>query len=428
MSFRTDTKVQEFLALLKEQEYSEGTLKSYRSDLRRFCRAFPSLPDSGVWGLSEYESYAVSLVKLTGKTGKPWTELSHKRHLTSVRSFLRFLASESRSLVAPELRKKLGVIERKLPSEPSALSLKLLSEVDHCLKWLTVRGYADRTRDSYGKLLSHFCDWVSQQSDLADLSELTTQRLQDYILWQSSRSGGRKGKGLSLSSLGGHITAMSCLFDSLFRRGLLLVNPVYGLERPRKLKALPRDVLSFEEILRIFSLIGTETVRDRRNRAALELLYSCGLRRNELENLNLSSVYFQKRLLLVKGKGGKERLVPVGAEAFRCLREYLENGRKELNKWGTEALFLSTRGGRLKSTSLLISLKRYAKAANITKNATLHGLRHSCATHMLAGGADIRHIQAFLGHSCLSSTQIYTRVEISDLQNMLDRCHPRDKF
>ena len=136
--------------------------------------------------------------------------------------------------------------------------------------------------------------------------------------------------------------------------------------------------MSFQEILRIFSLIDTGSAKELRNRAALELLYSCGLRRAELERLNLSSVYFQKR--------------------------------------------------RLRSASLLLSFKRYAKQARITKNVTLHGLRHSCATHMLAGGADIRHIQVFLGHSCLSSTQLYTRVEISDLQSMLDRYHPRDHF
>ena len=186
--------------------------------------------------------------------------------------------------------------------------------------------------------------------------------------------------------------------------------------------------MSFQEILRIFSLIDTGSAKELRNRAALELLYSCGLRRAELERLNLSSVYFQKRLLLVQGKGGKERLVPVGGEALRCLRRYLESARPTLNTKGSEALFLSSRGSRLRSASLLLSFKRYAKQARITKNVTLHGLRHSCATHMLAGGADIRHIQVFLGHSCLSSTQLYTRVEISDLQSMLDRYHPRDHF
>ena len=420
-------KIYQFLDDLDRRGYSRMTIKAYRWDLKQFHRAAGPLPPSGVWSLKEYEDYARAVPGAKDKDGKPWSHLSVKRHLTAVRSFLRYWSTEAENPIEKKLQEKLGVPEKKEPPKLSELALQLASETDHCLQLLATKGYAERTRDTYGKLLSGFYKWVSLQKDLKGLADITTQRLQDYLFELSSRAG-RDQNGLSLSTLGTHVSALSSLFDSLFKKGLLLVNPVYGLDRPKKYRTLPRDVLSFQEILRIFSLIDTGSAKELRNRAALELLYSCGLRRAELERLNLSSVYFQKRLLLVQGKGGKERLVPVGGEALRCLRRYLESARPTLNTKGSEALFLSSRGSRLRSASLLLSFKRYAKQARITKNVTLHGLRHSCATHMLAGGADIRHIQVFLGHSCLSSTQLYTRVEISDLQSMLDRYHPRDHF
>lgn len=121
-------------------------------------------------------------------------------------------------------------------------------------------------------------------------------------------------------------------------------------------------------------------------------------------------------------------MVPFGQEAYRCLLEYLKHGRPKLRDDGTKALFLSSRKGRMRASALLRSFKKYAKLAGVEKAVDLHCIRHTCATHMLAGDADIRYIQELLGHASLNTTQVYTRVEISDLKKMLDRCHPRDKF
>jgi site-specific recombinase XerD len=265
------------------------------------------------------------------------------------------------------------------------------------------------------------------------LSDLTTAALQNYMIFLSIRGSKtvrpRRGeKYLSAATKQSHIAALTKFFGYLVKRGLLLTNPTHELERPRLRKTLPRAILSVEEMLKILAGIKGGGPFELRNRAALELLYSTGMRRGELEKLTLESLRLGESLVLIDGKGDRERLVPVGREAVRTLREYLEYGRPRFDSRGSDALFLSYRKGPLAAKSLLRLLKRLAKEAGISKRVDLHTVRHTCATHMLQNGADIRYIQEMLGHASLRTTQIYTRVETSDLRKMLDECHPREKF
>lgn len=311
---------------------------------------------------------------------------------------------------------------------------KILTEQRcRCLEWLRFKDYRPRTIDTYRLALEEFGRWVGEQPELHQLSDLSTQALQNYLIYLSLRTSkrtarGRSGNLITSSTKQVHIASLQRLFHYLLKEGFLLTNPTHELERPRERRGLPRSILTPEEILRILAQVQGEDPVNLRDRAILELLYTSGLRRSELEGLTLDSVLFDERLVRVVGKGGKERLVPVGSEAFKAIAAYLERGRPRLKPDGSNALFLSRLRGRLRASAVLRTLKILASRAGIKKPVDLHCLRHSCATHMLQNGADIRYVQEFLGHELLKTTQVYTRVETSDLRKMLDECHPRERF
>lgn len=300
------------------------------------------------------------------------------------------------------------------------------------MEWLTARDYSPKTVVAYDLYLREFCGWVETQDDLTELSDLTTVKLQNYMIFLSLRGSKKTRRGkektlLTAAAKQGHIAALLQLFYYLVKQGFLLTNPTCALERPRQRKTLPRAVLSIEEMFRLLAQVTGTDPFALRNRAALELFYSTGIRSGEFSKLTLESLRLDENLLLVDGKGRRERLVPVGAEAMRCLQDYLRYGRPKFGD-DSSALFLSRQGGAMQPYSLLRVLRKILKQARITKKADLHSIRHTCATHMLHNGADIRYIQELLGHASLKTTQIYTRVETSDLRKMLDECHPREKF
>jgi integrase/recombinase XerD len=312
------------------------------------------------------------------------------------------------------------------------LDATLLEQQYKCLEWLLFRDYSQRTLRTYSLSLKRFRFWVSEQPELDDLSDLTTEVITNFLVELSltKTKQGRSGQEsyLSTSYRNGVISALVQFFAHLHKRGFILVNPLHEVERPFERRGLPRCILTVEEVLRILACIDVTGPVGLRNRAALELIYTAGLRSGEIQSINLKDLDLPERTLLVHGKGNLKRYVPMGREAQKCLQSYLLQGRPKFRAAGSKALFLSSRRGRMNIQSLRHSYKVYARKAGITKPVDLHGLRHTCATHMLANGADIRYIQTLLGHKSLKSTQIYTRVEISGLKNVLDRCHPRDKF
>jgi integrase/recombinase XerD len=192
---------------------------------------------------------------------------------------------------------------------------------------------------------------------------------------------------------------------------------------------IPRTILSERETLRLLEAPPVDSELGVRDRAILEVLYGTGLRNTELCQLNLDELDFARHLLRVShGKGDKPRLVPLGEEAEIWLQEYLLKVRPRLLRNANDhQVFLGSRGCPLTRARLATLVSRWARRAGLQKHTTPHTLRHSCATHMLAHGADLRYIQAMLGHSSPETTQRYTRVEISDLRKVILRCHPRER-
>ncbi len=232
-------------------------------------------------------------------------------------------------------------------------------------------------------------------------------------------------RGLARASVARKLAAVRSFHDHLVRGRAAEQNPAELLPTPKAQSRLPR-VLGPEEIARLLDRIPATTPLEVRDRALFEVAYSCGLRAEEIVNLDLGSIDFDAETLRVLGKGSKTRLVPVGEPAQRAIERYLERGRAALAGGPDEqALFLSRRGRRLSTSDVRRRLARWVREAAIAGHMTPHTLRHSFATHLLEGGADLRSIQELLGHSSISTTQVYTRVEPGRLRREYAKSHPR---
>jgi site-specific recombinase XerD len=281
---------------------------------------------------------------------------------------------------------------------------------------LAVRSAAEATRRAYANDVGQLAAWANAQG-----KDPATLRHRDLRRFAASLS----DRGLSKAGVARKLAAIRSFYGALLRNGEVTANPADLVATPKQDRKLPR-VLSREEMQTLLDRIPTRTPLEMRDRAMLELAYSCGLRAEEVINLNLDSPDFDGERLRVEGKGSKTRLVPMGEPAQAALRRYLEQGRHALLGAGPEhALLLSKSGRRLHPSDVRRRLQRWVRAAAIAGGVSPHALRHSFATHMLEGGADLRTIQELLGHSSLSTTQVYTQVEPSWLQSQYARSHPR---
>jgi site-specific recombinase XerD len=281
---------------------------------------------------------------------------------------------------------------------------------------LAVRSAAEATRRAYSNDLGQLAAWASELGK--DPVKLAHRDLRRYAASLSDR-------GLSKAAVARKLAAIRSFYDALLRNGEVAANPADLVASPKKDRKLPR-VLSREEMQTLLDQIPARTPLEMRDRAMLELAYSCGLRAEEVINLDLDSPDFDGERLRIEGKGGKTRLVPMGEPAQAALRRYLERGRHALLGAGTEnALLVSKSGRRLHPSDVRRRLQRWVREAAIAGGVSPHALRHSFATHLLEGGADLRTIQELLGHSSLSTTQVYTQVEPSWLQSQYARSHPR---
>jgi integrase/recombinase XerD len=237
----------------------------------------------------------------------------------------------------------------------------------------------------------------------------------------------KDGKPYSVQSQRHCLTAVRNFFRFLYRRSYLLHDPSASLELPRVENRLPRTVLTPQEASRILEAAKGKTPAELRDRAILETFYATGIRCTELANLTPYDVDTEQRVLrVVLGKGQKDRNVPLTRRAAESIEAYLAHGRPQLLGHGkSRFLFLADKGGWMHRAVLNRIVRHYARKARLRKHLTCHVFRHSLATHLLQRGADIRHIQVLLGHSRLSTTERYTRVEITDLQKVIERAHPR---
>jgi integrase/recombinase XerD len=222
---------------------------------------------------------------------------------------------------------------------------------------------------------------------------------------------------------------VKALFRFLYRRGYVLADPSGAVEYPRPEKRLPRTILTREEARKLVEACDTSSPEGLRDRAIVEVFYGTGIRAGEMAKLKTTDVDVEDRVLrVVLGKGSRDRNVPLTRAAADATEHYVVDGRPRIRgAMQSRFLFLAVRGGRMYPSLLNEVVQNAARKAGIEKHVTCHTLRHSVATHLLKGGADIRHIQALLGHACLSSTERYTHVEISDLSKVMRRAHPRGR-
>jgi site-specific recombinase XerD len=281
---------------------------------------------------------------------------------------------------------------------------------------LTVRSAAEATRRAYSNDVGQLADWASPQGN--DPKDLDHKDLRRFAAVLSER-------GISKAGVARKLAAIRSFYGALIRAGVVGANPADLVATPKRDRKLPR-VLSRDEMQTLLDRIPTRTPLEMRDRAMLELAYSCGLRAEEVVNLNTDAPDFDGERLRVEGKGGKTRLVPMGEPAQEALSRYLERGRRALVGAQSEnALLVSKSGRRLHPSDVRRRLQRWVREAAIAGGISPHALRHSFATHLLEGGADLRSIQELLGHASLSTTQVYTQVEPSWLQSQYARSHPR---
>jgi integrase/recombinase XerC/integrase/recombinase XerD len=233
------------------------------------------------------------------------------------------------------------------------------------------------------------------------------------------------GRDMVAATVSRKLAALRALYRTLREHGLIDQNPADLVPAPKKPQKLPR-VLKPDEVAAILDRIPASTSLDVRDRAIFEVAYACGLRAEELVNLDLAAVDFDAEELRVEGKGDKTRILPVGEAALRAVGRYAERARPALLTDRAEpALFLSKSGRRLSTSDVRRRLRVWTRHAAVQGGVHPHALRHSFATHLLEGGADLRTIQELLGHSSISTTQIYTRVESARLKSAYARAHPR---
>lgn len=270
------------------------------------------------------------------------------------------------------------------------------------------------TRD-IGKLVS----FLEFKGETLEPAEIALDHLTEFLAWINE-------VGLSAGSQARIVSGIKSFFRYLLLEEVIEADPTSLLEIPRIGRKLP-EVLSIEEIDDILAELDLSRPADRRNLAMLEVLYSCGLRVSELVNLRLSHVYFDRGFIRVTGKGDKERLVPIGTKALREIRNYLpdRNALPKIKKEDEDILFLNRRGGRLSRVMVFTLIKELASAAGIKKNISPHTFRHSFATHLIDGGADLRAVQEMLGHESILTTEIYTHLDRQYLRDAILRFHPR---
>ncbi|MFN6164771.1 MAG: site-specific tyrosine recombinase XerD [Planctomycetota bacterium] len=276
---------------------------------------------------------------------------------------------------------------------------------------------AGNSISAYGRDLEHFSTWLGERV----LSQLTIQDLTDYLSWL-------KDQGLAASSISRHVVSLRMFFKFLQLESAVVDNPAELLTSPKMWRRVP-FVLGVSQIDRFLEAPQPGDPLWKRDRAILELMYATGCRVSEVCDLLLSNVHLQDRFCLAEGKGSKQRMVPLGDRAIEVIASYLEEERPSLCTRHTDEeaawLILSRTGQRLRREAIWELVKRYAKRAGISAEATPHTLRHSFATHLLAGGADLRIIQEMLGHASIQTTQIYTHVQSGKLKRVHQQFHPR---
>ena len=289
------------------------------------------------------------------------------------------------------------------------------------------RGAARNTLGSYRRDLERYTQFLADR-EVTDIGRIREQDVSDFVIALRTGDPNRELPPLAASSAARALIAVRGFHRFAAAEGMTAVDVARDVRPPSPAKRLPKS-LPVNEVLALLEAVGgggpADGPRAVRDRALLELLYSTGARISEAVGLDVDDVDTETRSVLLRGKGGKQRVVPVGRPAVESLDAYLIRGRPALASRGTPALFLNVRGGRLSRQSAWKVLQAAADAAGISSAVSPHTLRHSFATHLLDGGADVRVVQELLGHASVTTTQIYTLVTVGALREVWAGAHPR---
>ena len=282
---------------------------------------------------------------------------------------------------------------------------------------LIERGVAKNTLEAYGRDLQRFILFL-QEKGITELNEVMPEVIIEYLVRI-------KDEGLSANSMNRSLAALRGLYKYLVQEKQVSQTPLANIELAKVWMRLP-DTISSEEMALILAQPGLETAAALRDSAMLELLYATGIRVSELIGLTMNSINWQVGFLRTMGKGSKERIVPIGKAAYDCTRLYVDKARPQLMRGkSTDVLFLNRFGGKFTRQGLWKTVVRYAKKAGLQKKVHPHTFRHSFASHLLEGGADLRTVQVMLGHADISTTQIYTHITRDRLKEIHHKYHPR---
>lgn len=288
--------------------------------------------------------------------------------------------------------------------------------------WLQLeKSLADNSVEAYLRDIDKLTDYLQLSNKMVTPQELELKDLERFVQWISEL-------GMTVTSQSRIISGLRSFYAYCYMEQIITANPTALLETPKQKRALP-DTLSFEEIESIIAQIDLSKPEGGRNKAILETLYSCGLRVSELVNLRISCLHLDIGFVRVIGKGDKERLVPIGSDAIKYINIYKNDIRVHIHiKPGQEDfLFLNRRGSKLTRVMIFVMLKELAKKAGIVKSISPHTFRHSFATHLVEGGADLRAVQEMLGHESITTTEIYTHLDREYLRSTLHQFHPAFK-
>ena len=279
------------------------------------------------------------------------------------------------------------------------------------------RNVSTNTMDAYKRDINQYLLYLGDL-EIKNLSDVKSTHIRDYIRVLSD---GR----MAPASISRIISSIRTYYRFLSSENILDENPVLLINNPKLPKKLP-DVLSEKEISLIINAIQESSQFYQRDKAIIELLYSCGIRVTELCNLEMSNLFIDEDLIRVMGKGNKERLLPLGIRSKKYLDDYIKHSRNShIRKSGSSFVFVSRNGNQLTRAMINIILNKWTQVSGLKKSVSPHKLRHSFATHLLEGGADLRFVQALLGHSDISTTQIYTHIDKHYLKEVYKIHHPR---
>jgi len=282
------------------------------------------------------------------------------------------------------------------------------------------KGLADNSIEAYSRDIDKLCQYADIQPNKLHPEAFTLNDLRQFINWINEL-------GMIPSSQARILSGIKAFYKYLLVEDIIKNNPAELLESPKKIRKLP-DTLSYQDINRLIEAIDLSKPDGPRNKAIIEVLYSCGLRVSELTELKLSNLYLEIEFIKVVGKGNKERLVPIGGEAIKALKIWIEQVRVHtpIKKGEDDMVFLNRRGSRISRVYIFMLIKQLAQLAGIKKSISPHTLRHSFATHLVEGGADLRAVQEMLGHESITTTEIYTHLDREYLKETIISYHPRN--